>query len=225
MYSGRNSILILFFFLFFSIAPVYLSAQKFSRIQHFQDLSRPEKWWVISHPFSATKAFEITRFVRNVTDSIKKEGIFDGDEKGGQLDAFKHTYWMALLTQNLNHRKAYRLGYDHEKGNKLDFRKNAQKTEKWLPTDSDCTMDMFNNEAGILIGQENPFASEMQIMEIVISKLHEGDLIIIYKDEEGNLLDCDGKIIDRENYLHQWEVPACLIPSSYNSKTGFDTIN
>lgn len=224
MRSGRNTFLILLVF-FLACFPDFLFAQQTTRIQHFRELSRPEKWWVISHPFSASKALEITRFVREVTDSIKKEGILDGDEKGGQLDAFKHTYWMALLTQKLNHRKAYRLGYDHEKGNKLDYRKNAHNAERWLPTASDCTMDLFNNDTGILIGKENAFASEKQMMEIVLNKLQEGDLIIIYKDDKGNFLDCDGNLIDMEKYFHHWEIPACLVPSSYNSKTDFDTKN
>jgi len=221
MSLSRNIFLSTLLFLL-SFPPSRLEAQQNSKFHQFRDLSRPEKWWVLTHPFSASKALEITKFVRNATDSIKTTGLLDGDERGGQLDAFKHAYWMALLTQNLNHRKAWRLGYDHEKGNKLDYMQNANKTDQWLPTALDCTMDLYNNDAGIIIGKENALVSQRRMMEIVISNLQKGNMVIIYKDKNGNLLDCDGNPIDRSKYFHHWEIPACIVPSSYNSQTDFE---
>src|SRR4051812_30874644 len=71
----------------------------------FHQLSRAEKNWVFMHPFIAKKAFHCAERARFVTDSMRSNGILK-DGNGGQLDAFRHAYWMALLTQKISSRKA-----------------------------------------------------------------------------------------------------------------------
>lgn len=56
-----------------------------------------KKWWVIWHPFKAKKALEISIDTKRVSDSIRKTNLLDGDYAGGQIDAFRHAYWMARL--------------------------------------------------------------------------------------------------------------------------------
>lgn len=193
------------------------SAQQKSRIQHFRELSRPEKWWVITHPFSAGRALEISLHARKMSKKMASHPLLDQDERGGQVDAFRHAYWMALLTQELNERRAWRLGYDHEKGNKRYFEKHQEDSLRKLPTAADCTMDMHNNEAGIEIGLQYPDASREEMQKIILKKLLKGHFIILKKDSLGYLLDCQGNRLHREDFENQWEIPACLVPSDYNA--------
>src|ERR1700751_2546470 len=92
-----------FFLIIFLLLAAGLKSQ--SVIKSFRSLSYPEKLWVIEHPFVAKKAFHCTQRARLVTDSLEKTGILK-DGNGGQLDAFRHAYWMALLVQKISPHKA-----------------------------------------------------------------------------------------------------------------------
>ena len=70
--------------------------------KQFKRISSPEKCWVINHIFVAKKAWRITQYVRLQTDSIQKTNMLDGDANGGQVDAFRHAFWMASLSQKMN---------------------------------------------------------------------------------------------------------------------------
>ena len=65
--------------------------------QSFKKVSKPEKTWVIFHPFKAKRAFLISKEAENVKDSMAFVGSIGKDNNGGQLDAFKHSFWMARL--------------------------------------------------------------------------------------------------------------------------------
>ena len=97
-----------------------------NRWKEFKKLSRPEKTWVVMHPFAALKAATISYNARKTADSLKTSAILDGDADGGQVDAFRHAYWMAMLCRDIGWRKAYRLGKAHEKGNYLDYKKQSK---------------------------------------------------------------------------------------------------
>ncbi|MBK7181849.1 MAG: hypothetical protein IPH89_02375 [Bacteroidetes bacterium] len=99
--------LVFFFFLLFSLS--IFSQSKFSK------LSRPEKIWVLAHPFVAKKAMLASRQALVVTDSIAKLGIIGNDNNGGKLDAFKHAYWMVYLSFKIGSRRALKLGKAYEK--------------------------------------------------------------------------------------------------------------
>ena len=88
------------FIFFFSLFTLAASSQ----------ISRPEKWWAITHPFVAKKALEITRRVQKTVDSIKVSGIIGNDNLGGRFDAFKHAYWMASVSLGIGSKKALKLG-------------------------------------------------------------------------------------------------------------------
>ncbi|MDF1673085.1 MAG: hypothetical protein P1U41_06245, partial [Vicingaceae bacterium] len=94
-----------------------------SKFKSFKKLSCPEKWWVIWHPFVAKKAFNVSQLARQKTDSIKQNKILKGNGSGGQVDAFRHTFWMAKLTNEIGWRRAEKLGKAHEKGNYKDYKK------------------------------------------------------------------------------------------------------
>lgn len=201
-------------FLLFTL-PVASLAQEKSAWQQFRDLSRPVKWWVVTHPFSAGRALEIANHTRKISKALENNEILDGDGSGGQVDAFRHGYWMALMASEIGPRRAWRLGYDHEKGNKLDYRRNRSSSSYPLPTSTDCTMDLFNNDVGIELGSKYDDLLRPELKQIILDKIHGGYFIIIKKDVEGNPLDCDGNPLDREKWFHRWENPACLVPSNY----------
>lgn len=197
--------------------PFYLPAQKASskNANRFSKLSRPEKFWVITHPFIAKKAFVITQHVRAVTDSLSKNGILK-DGNGGQLDAFRHAYWMAALVQKISARKAEKLGNAHEKGNYLGWKKGM--LEDSMRADSMlCVMDLRNNASGIKLGKE--FAEDSvhtkSLETIILQNVKNGKLVIIKKNAKGQPEDKSGRIIVPAHYKGKWYLPKVLVRSDY----------
>lgn len=175
--------------------------------------SRPEKIWAACHPFKAKKVMRCAQRARFVTDSLEKAGVLS-DKNGGQLDAFRHAYWMALIIENgLPERVARKVGEKHEKGNYLDFKKG--KLEDSIRPDSmSCVMDLKNNEMGISIGKD--FVSgdkSVTLIRLVIMKIWDGKLFILRKDASGKYLDCNDDELDMEKYKGQWNIPKCLVGS------------
>lgn len=200
-------------FLFFTFS---VSAQ--SPVRGFHTLSRPEKCWVLLHPFIAKKAYHITKRVQAVADSLMKTPTLDGDANGGQVDAFRHAYWMAMLVQKIPARKARKLGEAHEKGNYLAFKKHRLEDHA-LPDSTSCAMDRLNNKRGIEIGLECgkvkgtrhlPFLS----IALVIAAVKGGSLFIISKNADGEALDCLERPIDMEKWKGKWAIPKCIVASN-----------
>ncbi len=187
-----------------------------SSVASFWKLSCPEKWWVIGHPFVAGKAFKITKEARTKSDSLVKNSLLDVDPDGGRVDAFRHTYWMARLAQNMKWKKAVKLGIAHEKANRLSFNRMKFDEEGVIPDSISSVMDLFNNQVGASIGCNFKSASKDEIYNYVIKSLKEGKLKIIYKDVNRNDLDCDGKVIDKTVFLGKWNIPKCLVDSDFN---------
>ena len=88
-----------YFFFIFYLSVISTNAQ--TNFKSFFDLSRPKKTWVLFHPFKAIKSLEISKEAKRIADSIKKTNLLDGDASGGQVDAFRHAYWMARLRQEI----------------------------------------------------------------------------------------------------------------------------
>jgi hypothetical protein len=191
------------------------SAQQKGQKASFKNLSRPEKWWVVFHPFVVKKSFTITQNTLELTDSMKYTGTLDPNSSGGQLDAYKHMMWMALLTQEIGWRKSKSLGIAHEKGNYTTFKKRMKKK---IPTTHDhvaSEMDLWNNEVGIRIGLENPEASINEIEEKVVESILSGEGRVIKRDAKGNFLDCKNNIIPSDSLEGKWETDKCLVPSDF----------
>lgn len=184
--------------------------------QSFKKVSKAEKTWVFFHPFKAKKAFKISKEAEITKDSMALTGVVGKDNNGGQLDAFKHSFWMASLTQKLGKNAALSLGKAHEKGNYQSFKKR-QLEDGMLPDKPSSDMDLFNNAVGVRVGYQYKKASKNAIVQQLLNKLHQGKLRILKKDNLGNFLDCQSKIIPLENLQHRWENKKCLIPSD-NSK-------
>ena len=188
-----------------------------SSIKSFFKLPRPEKCWVIVHPFKAKPAFIISKEAKNLADSIKNTNLLDGDANGGQVDAFRHSYWMAILSQKIGIKAARKLGEKHEKGNYIYYKKH--KTEDGtIPDEVSSQMDLFNNKMGITIFLNNSNASKKEIEQIIIEEIKVGNMQIIKKNSNGDFLDCDGNIIQKKEWNGKWKNNKCIISSNYITK-------
>ncbi len=196
-----------FFFLILLFSFSMLMAQS-----SFKKLSRPEKCWVLFHPVKAKKALKIAREVLLVVDSIKQNGLIGVDNTGGNLDAFKHTYWMASLTLKIGRKQTLSLGKAHEKGNYLQYKKHALE-DAILPDSISSVMDLRNNAFGVSLVNKNEIISKADVQKKVLDALADGKLTIIKKDEKGNFLTCDGAVISINEWKGKWNIPKCTIAS------------
>jgi hypothetical protein len=188
-----------------------LSAQ--SNWKNFWKLSAPNKKWVVIHLFKAKKASEISFEATRVSDSIAKTDLLDKDKAGGQVDAFRHAYWMARLQQEIGKRAAFSLGKAHEKDNYITFKKNL--TENGIvPDNASKEMDLFNNNVGFRYSEKGILTSKNELILRIVNAIQMGDLKVIKKDSAGNFLTCDGVLIPSEELLHSWQNRKCLIPSN-----------
>ena len=195
---------------------LFYSAIDFSSAQavrSFRKLSCPEKWWVVSHLFSARKAWRIAVEARKESSEMEKDTQLDHDPDGGQVDAFRHAYWMARMAQEMCWRKAYKLGKAHEKGNYRYFL-NDRNIENDETNDSVASaMDLYNNGIGLQIGCENKSMTQEQLKQKIREEILAGSLKVVYKDTSGSSLDCAGKVIDPEILKGRWNTSRCLVSS------------
>jgi len=206
---------LLFGFTFFLILMSSLQSEaQDSKWKRFRQLEGPERRWVITHLFKAKRAFRISMEALHLADSLAQDTILDGDLHDGQVDAFRHAYWMARLTQTIGWRAAKSLGKAHEKSNYKQFKKGLRKEENALPDKPSSDMDFYNNDTGIQIGLNYPHLPTDSLQQLVIEKIRNGDLIILKKDKQGHYLDKNGNPIDKTQY-RRWETPKCLVPSNF----------
>jgi hypothetical protein len=180
----------------------------------FFKLSTPEKCWVIFHPFKAGRALKITREALRVTDSIKKAGDLDNDINGGKADAFKHSYWLARLTQEIGKNAALKLGRAHEKGNYQSYKK-VKKEDGFLPDKPSSDMDLFNNKRGAEIGESSVGLSPESVAKLIIRNIKNGKMKILKKDKKGRFLNCKGEVIPASALKGKWDNEKCLVSSDF----------
>ncbi len=200
-----------YFWLFFVL--ILMNACSPTLRQSYAKLSPPEKGWVVFHPFKASAAYAISKNAEKVKDSIVAIGIIGSDNNGGHLDAFKHSFWMARLTQGIGKRAALSLGNAHEKGNYRTYEKSDLE-DGLLPDKQSTDMDLHNNAVGNKIGIRHKKASKLFVVQLVLDSLHNGNLRVLLKDNEGNFLDCQQKRIPLDSLKNKWDTKKCLIPSN-----------
>lgn len=184
-----------------------------SNWQQFKKLSGPKKTWVIFHPFKAKKAFIISKEANRIADSIKKSPLLDKDGAGGQVDAFRHAYWMARLRQEIGESAARSLGKAHEKENYQTYK--VRKLEDGvIPDEISSEMDLHNNEVGLSLITKGSKTPKNGLIYRIINAIHQGKLKIIKKDKKGNFLTCDGKIIRSKSLKGKWKNNKCLVSSN-----------
>lgn len=183
-----------------------------SNLKKFFNLSSPKKTWVLCHIFKAKKALEISTEAQKITDSIAKTNLLDKDISGGQVDAFRHAYWMARLHQEIGERAARSLGKAHEKENYKTYKKRKLE-DGILPDKIASEMDLYNNEVGIHLISKGSKISKKALLFRVVNSIKEGKMKIIKKDKNGLFLTCDGKSIPKNELKAKWENNKCLVVS------------
>lgn len=199
------------FFIVFLIFPDLLLAQQ-KNWHRFKELSMPEKRWVIGHLFVAKKALTLTTFVVNEAKVMGPGNGLDAYDSGGKKDAFRHTYWMAVLSSQFGWKKARALGRAHEIGNKKAFDKNILE-HGFLPDFTSMKMDLWNNEVGIEIGRQNKNASSESLKELVLHHILDGKCKIIKRNKEGLFLDKEGDVLKEADWKGKWTNSKCLVAS------------
>lgn len=187
-----------------------------NKLNRFLKLSCPEKRWVLAHPFIANGAYKISIEASEIAKSKVHDTLLDGDLSGGQLDAFRHAYWMARISQKYGWRRAFSLGKAHEKGNYKDFKKHRLE-EGTIPDEPSSQMDFLNNDVGIQLGKENPNITSNELTEKIEELILAGKLFIIKKNKAGQFLNCQNELISIEELKGKWNNSKCIIPSdTYN---------
>ena len=193
--------------IFFSC--VELFAQK-TPSKMFCKLSGPEKAWVIFHPFIAKKTWKITEQARMETKSLLLSTI-------SPISAIDNALWMASLSQKICWRKALKLGIAHEKGNYRKFKKHLLEDNS-LADSMATVMDLFNNAFGIELSRNKPNFASDSLRETLILSILKGDLRIIWKNEDGNSLKCEGGLLKDNMEQIIWKSDRCLVPSDRKRK-------
>jgi len=177
----------------------------------FKSQSGPLKMWALLHPIKAKKAFKISNEAIRVSDSIATTNLLDKDKAGGQVDAFRHAYWMAILQIEIGKNAAYSLGRSYERANYRSFKKGV--LEDGTPSDfASKKMDVFNNKMGLKYSVKRDARSKKGLIYKIVNAIKRGDLKVIKKDSLGNYLTCNGAIILKDD-LKKWKNSKCLIAS------------
>lgn len=194
---------------------IHFSSFSQSNWQKFKKLSAAKKTWVLFHPFKAKKALAISKETNRVADSLRKSPILDGDGAGGQVDAFRHAYWMARLHQEIGESAARSLGKAHEKENYQTFKKRKLE-DGVVPDEISSTMDLFNNEVGLTLTQKGSKTSRNGLIYKIVNAIQQGKMKVIKKDKEGQFLTCSGNLISKESLIGKWKNNKCLVNSNYS---------
>jgi hypothetical protein len=204
------------FIIYLFLTTTFAKAQK--PTISFSKLTCPEKMWVILHPFIANKTRKLTNDAIKISNEMKMDSSLDGDASGGQVDAFRHGYWMALLSRNICWKKALRLGKTHEKGSFKKYKKGIADEEGSRPDSVSSEMDLFNNKIGAALGCNYKDTSIDSLRIIVKNAVLSGQMLIISKNAEGIALDSLGKPIDFSGLENYWKVPKILVSSDKGKK-------
>jgi hypothetical protein len=180
-----------------------------AQIRSFPSLSKPEKKWVLHHPFAARKAFQITKEVLIVCQKKDTHLLLDTFVSGGRLDAFRHIYWMACLTKGIGPKKAKELGIAHEKANYLQFL-SRRLEDGDLPDYPSSKMDSLNNLLGIRIGENWRKANADTNMEEVVSYINKGSCYVLKRNAKGQFLNCSNNVI-LASELKKWRNSKCVV--------------
>lgn len=168
--------------------------------------------WALFHPIAAIQVKLITKQCAVLCKESPVYPELDNFDNGGQADAFRHCFYMAAYSQKIKIRKLRKLGVAHEKSNHRQFLRSKYE-EGELPDSLSSVMDLKNNELGFKTGSENKTLSLEALKRLCVQEIRSGKAVIVKRNKAGHYLDCKGKEIDLKIYLHQWNIPKCLVKS------------
>jgi hypothetical protein len=191
---------------------IYIALQGVSSVAQTPSLSAYEKRWAIGHPFAALKVKKISRQLPPFYNDRQVKQRLDSFSSGGQLDAFRHTFYMAAFAQKVKTKKLRKLGRAHEKANYRQF-KHSGREEGEVPDSLGSVMDLANNELGFKIGSSNKNTPLGMLQKLVIQALLNGEGVVLLRNNKGKYVDCNYREIT-EQELRRWNTPKCLCNSA-----------
>lgn len=194
---------------FFSILLTYGNSLKSQDLfRSFLDLGTPEKCWAITHPFIASFAYKLTKRVDNVTDSL--EQVYADTTKCDDVwDAFRHCYWMALLSSRLRTKAVCKLGCAHEISSLKNY-KNSMVEKGCLHDSIASYMDLHNNKVGLEIGRKHKNENPKKIIQKVFKSISRGKCVQVDRNSDGQFIDSTGAPIQQEELNHKWNTGRIL---------------
>lgn len=124
--------------------------------------------WAILHPIAAIKVQHIYKKNLPIYLDVKNKKLLDTLENGGQLDAFRHAFFMACFAQKIKYHKLEKLSIAHEKDDMYFFKKNKKEFSE-IPDSSSINMDLYNNKKGIMYGRKYPHITPQQIKDTIFN--------------------------------------------------------
>lgn len=198
---------IIFFIIVFNGLNFVSFAQNTKEI--INSMSVKDKLWAVKNYSSLKKAQKISLNVLIVMDSLNKENFLGGNKEGGVFDAFRHIYWMYSLSIEIGEKKARRVGEIYEKYNKYLFEKKGV-----LGYDSvGMAMDLFNNELGIYLSNEQ--IADSLIFNKIVDIIHLGKAKVVKKNTLQESLDKNNNPIPEEIWRKYWVNDRILVNSNY----------
>jgi hypothetical protein len=191
---------------------ICITFQSLSGAAQTPSLSVYEKRWALRYPVAALRIKMISRQLLPLyQDTLAREQL-DRYASGGQLDAFRHVFYMAAFAQKIDVSKLRELGQAHEKANYEQFKQGTQE-EGEVPDSLDSVMDLANNELGFKIGTEHKKVSLPELQRFVIQAIREGKGLTLLRNTQGKYTDCKGREIPVHE-LRRWNTPKCLCHST-----------
>jgi len=74
-------------------------------------------------------------------------------------------------------------------------------------------MDLWNNQIGADVNRENPNIEEEVLITLVKAAVTSGMCRIVKRNSNGDFLDLEGNIIERESWHGKWVNARCLVTS------------
>ena len=176
-------------------------------------MSRYEIRWAVFHPVAAVKIKHRLPEAMKIYHEVKLSRALDTNESGGKLDAFRHVFTMAFLSQRIKVRKLKKLGIAHENGNKHHFFKDHQEFGERADSLA-CVMDLNNNDLGFDIGSHNQSVTKEELKLLVIEQIKLGNAWYLKRNAQNEYVSCENERIILENYKEQWFLPKCLIKTN-----------
>jgi hypothetical protein len=135
--------------------------------------------YAIQHPINALTVIadipgrtNYNEIASNFQVNICKKAGLTWKKEGDQGNAYRHTLWQAILTNELGNSQAERIGNSHEHNPNADL--TQRKFSNLLLADQ--VVDLKNNQIGRKIGREHKGASNQELALLTLDQFYNDGL-------------------------------------------------
>ncbi|MBQ9723866.1 MAG: hypothetical protein IJV56_00790, partial [Neisseriaceae bacterium] len=134
-------------------------------------------------------------FQINIFNELKDE-YSDINREGGEANAFRHTFWQAMIANKFGDEIAVKVGNAHESYWGTDFSQRQNLSQ----THADEICDQMNNIVGRTIAAKNPNSSNKKLAELSLDYYHKYGLYQAVKNEQGTY---DVKVVKMTGFAYE----------------------